>query len=228
MLGGGARIDARFRIAPARLLRWIAAILLLIAVTSVTTALVLVGVGLFAALQIVHKHGGVIEQAAAARGFGTNEWQRTPSGRGERVIPAPIAPPVLASSDPESETAAEPGSAGNPPLASRELGGIVEENSGGAAGRPRESASPETSVDASPGSTPQTGEAVTGSIERATVPPEGTAAPQLNKRAVARQKTKPHHSVKYQVTRKPVRPIARRPAYPSTPASPFQPMFSFP
>jgi hypothetical protein len=227
MLSGGARVDG-LRTASARLLRWIAAILLLIAVTSVTTALVLAGVGLFAALQIVHKHGGVIEQAAAARAFGTNDWQRTPSGRGERVIPAPIAPPVLASSDPESETAWEPGSAWNPPLASLELGGIAEENSGGAAGPPRESASPETSLDAPPGSMPEIGEAVTGSIERVTGPPEATATPQLNQRAVARQKTKPHHSLKYHVTRKPVRRIARRPAYPSAAASPFQPMFSFP
>jgi hypothetical protein len=204
-----------------------AAILLLIAITSLTTALVLAGVGWFAALQLVHKHGRVIEQAAAARAFGTNDWRRTQSG-GDRVMPVPIAPPVLASSEPESESAPEPEHAWNPPLASLDLGGIAEENGGGAAEQPGESASPETSRDASPGSIPEIGEAVTGSMEQVTVPPTATAAPKVNKRAVARQKAKPHHSAKHRVAHRPVRRIARGPAYPSAAASPFQPMFSFP
>jgi hypothetical protein len=225
LLGSAApRTDVRVRSAPAKLPRWISAVVLLIGVITVLTSLVLAAFGSFAALRIAHGYGSAGERAPAAQPFASSPPQRTPGGGADGIILVPSGPPVVASSDPtESELDLKPGNMDSAAALAAELGGSAGE---------KQPSSARAAASGSPGpagavpAVPAPGSATdnpAGSIDRIAL-----AAPTSETTAVAPQQAKRHHAVKHHPARKRVQRVARRPAYPTAAASPFQPMFSSP
>jgi len=233
LLGGAPAIGVRSRSGPAKLPYWISAVAVLIAAAAVAMALILAAFGLFVALRIAHGYGISVERASAATAFAPSAWQRKPSGGADRLIAAPIAPPVVARSEPtESEVSLETGSMRSEPAAGNAArGGIAEGSepspaSTVSAAEPAAQPVPADAPRAASGG-PAPGTAVegesTGSIDRAAV-----AAPASEGAVASPQQAKPHPAVKRHVVRKRVRRVARRPAYSGAATSPFQPMFGSP
>jgi hypothetical protein len=221
LLGSAApRTDVRVRSAPAKLPRWISAVVLLIGVITVLTSLVLAAFGSFAALRIAHGYGSAGERASAAQPFVSSPPQRTPGGGADGIILVPSGPPVVASSDPiESEPDLKPGNMDS----AAALGASAEEKQPSSAGA---TASGSPDLAGAVPAVPAPGSATdnpAGSIDRIAL-----AAPTSETTAVAPQQAKRHHAVKHHPARKRVQRVARRPAYPTAAASPFQPMFSSP
>jgi hypothetical protein len=224
LLGGAPAIDARFRPIPAKLPRWISALVLLIAAAAITIGLILAAFGLFAALRIAYGYGNSVERASTPAPFGSNGWQRKPSDSAGRTAPLPVTPPVLASSEPvEAEPSVEPPIARSAPSAPNvEPTRITRESTPASPVEPVRSAATEVAAATS-------GEAVggaaidrepTGSIDKvAALPPahESAAAPP--------DQVKRHPVVKRPAARKRVRRVARRSTYSGMTAGPFQPMF---
>jgi len=133
LLGGAPTVDVRFRAAPAKLSHWISAVVVLIAAAAVAFGLILAAFGLFAALRIAHSYGSSVERASAAVAFAPGAWQRQPNDGADRLAPAPIAPPVVARSDPaETDIGLETGSIrSQPPAGHAEPGVIAEDNERG-------------------------------------------------------------------------------------------------
>jgi hypothetical protein len=227
LLGGTPAMDVRLRSAPAKLPPWISAIVVLIAAAAVALGLILAGFGLFAALRIAHTYGTSVERASAATSSAPSAWQRQPSGGADRLIAAPIAPPVMARSDPtESEVGLETGSIRSEPPAGSAGAGAIAEDSEPSPPRPTAESVP---ADAPPAASvvPVPGMAAddesTGSVDRAAV-----ATPAGDSPVASPPQTKRHTAVKRHVARKHVRRVARRPAYSGAATSPFQPMFGSP
>jgi hypothetical protein len=196
--------------------------------------LMLAAFGLFAALRIAHGYGTSVEQAPAATAFAPSAWQRKPSGGADRLIAAPIAPRVVARSEPtESEVNLEAGSMRSEPPAGNAAPDRIAEGSEPspactdcAAGPAAPTVPADAPRAASGGPTPGTaveGEP-TGSIDRAAA----VAAPASEGAVASPQQAKRHPAAKRHVVRKRVRRVARRPAYWGAATSPFQPMFSSP
>lgn len=224
LLGGAPAIDVRLRSAPAKLPPGISAVVVLIAAAAVALVLMLAAFGLFAALRIAHDYGSSIERASAATALAPSGW-RKPSGSADRLVAAPIAPPVVARSDPtESEAGLGTGRIRSEPPAGRAGPGGIAADSGPNATRPAAESVP-AEVPPAASSVPASGTVAddesTGSVDRAAV-----AAPAGDSPAASPAQIKRHPAVKRHVVRKRVRRVARRPAYPG--ASPFQPMFSSP
>lgn len=233
LLGGAPAIDVRPRSAPAKLPHWISAVAVLIAAAAVAMTLILAAFGLFAALRIAHGYGTSVERASAAIAFAPSTWQRKPSGGADRLVAAPIAPPVVARSEPtESEVSLETASMRSEPAAGNAARGGIAEGSEPSPVRTDSAAgpaAPTVPADAPRAASggPAPGTAVegepTGSIDRVAV------AALASEGAVASpQQAKRHPAVKRHVVRKRVRRVARRPAYWGAATSPFQPMFSSP
>jgi hypothetical protein len=220
LLGGAPAIDARFRPVPAKLPRWISALVLLIAAAAITTGLILAAFGLFAALRIAYGYGNSVERASTSAPFGSNGWQFKPSSSTDRTASIPLTPPVLASSEPtEAELGVEAQSARS---ASPAGNGIGQDSTPAAPVEPVRSAATDAAAVTS-------GEAVaraaidrapTGSVDQvAALPPANESA------AAPPHQVKRHPVIKRPAARKRVRRVARRPTYSGTTASPFQPMF---
>jgi hypothetical protein len=228
LLGGAPVIDARFPPAPVKWSRWISALVVLIAAVAVAIGLVLAAFGLFAALRIAYGYGNSVERTSAAAPFGPSGWQRTPSGGTERIPSAPLAPPVLASSDPvEPELSLETASTRSiAPDANAEPSGIAEDRKPSSTPEALRSASTDVpEVPAAVSGEPVPGAAFgsqpTGSSDRvAAVPPANESA------AVAPPQAKRHPAAKHHAARKRVRRVVRRPTHSGAAASPFQPMFN--
>ncbi len=195
--------------------------------------LMLAAFGLFAALRIAHGYATSVERASAVIAFAPSAWQRKPSGGTDRLIAAPIAPPVVARSEPaESEVNLEAASMrSEPPAGNAAPGGIAEGSepsparTDSAAGPAAQTVPADAPRAASGGPAPGTaveGEP-TGSIDRAAV-----AAPASEGAVASPQQAKRHPAVKRHVVRKRVRRVARRPASSGAATSWFQPMFSSP
>lgn len=218
LFGGAPAIDVRLRSASAKVPPWISAIVVLIAAAAVAIGLILAGFGLFAALRIAHGYGSSVERASAATSFAPSAWQRQPTSGGDRLIAPPIAPPVVARSDPaESEVGRGTGSTASEPQAGS--GGV-----GGSA----DNAEPGPLADAPPAApavpAPATAaDEPTGSVDHA-----AAATPAGDSPAASPPQTKRHPAVKRHAVRKRVRHVARRPTYSRAATSPFQPMFSSP
>jgi len=214
--GGALAMDARLRSAPAKLPRWVSAVVLLMATAAIAIGLILAGFGLFAALRIAHDSGASLERASAAAPFASSAWQRHSAGGADRTIPGAIGPPVMAKSDaPESELSLETGSArSEPPNGNAARPGAIADSVPAAVPPPASSVpAPATAAE---------GE-VTDSIHHT-----AAAAPTSESATAHPTQTKRHPAVKRHVVRKRIRRIARRPAYSGAAASPFQPMFSSP
>ncbi|HXN43304.1 MAG TPA: hypothetical protein VN917_03570 [Xanthobacteraceae bacterium] len=195
--------------------------------------LILAAFGLFAALRIAHGYASSVERASAAIGFAPSAWQRKPSGGADRVIAAPIAPPVVARSElTESEVSLETGSMRSEPAAGNAArGGIAEgsepspvrtDSAAGPAAQPVPADAPRAASGVPVPGTAVDGES-TGSIDRVAV-----AAPASEGAVASPQQAKRHPAVKRHVVRKRVRRVARRPASSGAATSWFQPMFSSP
>ena len=200
--------------------------MVLIAATAVALGLILAAFGLFAALRIAHSYGSSVERASAAVPFAPDAWQRQPSGGADRLVPAPIAPPVVARSDPtETDVGLETGSIrSQPPAGHAEPGVIAEDNERGPTRPAAQSAPPDAPPAASRVLAPGTAaDESTGSVDHAAV-----AAPASDSAVASPPQTKRHPAIKRHVVRKRVRRVARRPAYSGAVTSPFQPMFSSP
>jgi hypothetical protein len=224
LLGGTSAIDARFRPVSAKLPRWISALVLLIAAAAITVGLILAAFGLFAALRIAYGYENSVERASTSAPFGSNGWQRNPSGSADRTALLPPTPPVLASSEPaEAELGVEPPSARSAPSApNAEPNGIAQDSTRASPVEPVSSAATEVAAATS-------GEAVTGAVidrEPTRSIDKVAALPPANESAVAPpHQVKRHPIVKRPAARKRVRRVARRSTYPGMTAGPFQPMF---
>jgi len=226
LFGGAPTIDVCFRSAPAKLSHWISAVVVLIAAAAVALGLILAALGLFAVLRIAHGYGSSLERASAAVPFAPGAWQRQPGGGADRLAPAPIAPPVVARSDPtESDVGLETGSVrSQPPAGHAEPGMIAADNEPGPTRPAAQSAPPDAPPAASRVLAPgRAADESTGSVDHAAV-----AAPASDSAVASPPQTKRHAAVKRHVVRKRVRRVARRPAYSGAVTSPFQPMFSSP
>jgi hypothetical protein len=228
LLGSSLRNEVRdlhLRSLPAELTRSVSAVVLLIAGITFLASLMLAAFGSFAALRIAHGYGSAGERASPAQPLASTAPKRTPDGSADRIILVPSDPPVVASSDPtENEPDLKPGNMDSAAPRAAELGGSAEEKPPGSA-RAAATGSPEVLGGGS--AMPAPGAAAAGDPTRsidsvAVVPPRGEIT------AVAPQYAKRHHAVKHHAAPKRVRRIARRPAYPTAAASPFQPMFSSP
>jgi hypothetical protein len=226
LLGGAPTIDVCLRSAPAKLSHWISAVVVLIAAAAVALGLILAAFGLFAALRIAHGYDSSIERASAAAPFTPGAWQRQPSGGGDRLVPAPIAPPVVARSDPtESDVGLETGSIRSQPPARHAEPGVIAEDDEPGSTRPAaqsvlRDALPAASGVLAPG---RAADGSTGSVDHVAVP-----APASGSAVASPPQTKRHPAIKRHVVRKRVRRVARRPAYSGAVTSPFQPMFGSP
>jgi hypothetical protein len=224
LFGGAPAIDVRLRSASAKVPPWISAIVVLIAAAAVAIGLILAGFGLFAALRIAHGYGSSVERASAATSFAPSAWQRQPTSGGDRLIPTPIAPPVVARSDSaESEVDRGTGStASEPPVGSGGGGGSADN------AEPGPLAAQAVPADAPPAAAAVPAPATaadepTGSIDHA-----AAATPTGDSPVASPPQTKRHPAVKRHAIRKRVRHVARRPTYSRAATSPFQPMFSSP
>jgi hypothetical protein len=219
LFGGAPAIDVRLRSASAKVPPWISAIVVLIAAAAVAIGLILAGFGLFAALRIAHGYGSSVERASAATSFAPSAWQRQPTSGGDRLIAPPIAPPVVARSDPaESEVGRGTGStASEPPAGSGGVGGSADNAEPG----PLADAPP--AAPAMPAPATAAADEPTGSVDHA-----AAATPAGDSPAASPPQTKRHPAVKRHAVRKQVRHVARRPTYSRAATSPFQPMFSSP
>jgi hypothetical protein len=221
-LGGAPSMHVRLGSAQERLPRWVSALVILIAAAAVAIGLILAGFGLFAALRIAHGYGSSVEHAATPVAPGAPRWR--PNGGADRVIPGPIGPPVVASSDPaENEAGLQTGSMGNEPSAGdAEPVGTATRSEPNSTPQPTDSAPADVPPAASGVPTPGTAAdgAATGSIDRAAVskPTGASAAPRP-------QHAKPRHAVKHHAVRKVVRRVAQRSAYFGAAAGQFQPTF---
>jgi len=198
----------------------------LIAAAAVASGLILAAFGLFAALRIAHGYSTTVERASGATSLTPSAWQRQPSGGADRAIAAPIAPPVVARSDPaESEVGLGTGSIrSEPPAGSAGPSGIAADSEPGAT----RSAAESVPADAPPAASGVPAPAAaddesTGSVDRAAVAGLAGDSPMASP-----AQTKRHPAVKRHLVRKRVRRVARRPAYPGAATSPFQPMFGSP
>ena len=226
LLGGAPTVDVRFRAAPAKLSHWISAVVVLIAAAAVAFGLILAAFGLFAALRIAHSYGSSVERASAAVAFAPGAWQRQPNDGADRLAPAPIAPPVVARSDPaETDIGLETGSIrSQPPAGHGEPGVIAGDNEPGPTRPAAQSAPPDAPPAASRALAPAAAaDESTGRVDHAAV-----AAPASDSAVASPSQTKRHPAIKRHVVRKRVRRVARRPAYSGAVTSPFQPMFSSP
>ena len=223
LLGGASAIDAP-RPVPAKVPRWISALVLLLAAAAITIGLILAAFGLFAALRIAYGYGNSVERASTVAPFGSNGWQGKPGSTTDRITSVPLAAPVLARSE---STEAEPVNDAHTrqsatPVGNAERNPTDQERAPTSPVAPAESAVADVPV-AAP-SEPVAGAAVdreaTGGADRlAALPPakESAAAPP--------HQVKRHPVVKRPAARKRVHRVARRSMYSNSMANPFQPMF---
>ncbi len=225
LFGGAPAIDVRLRSASAKVPPWISAIVVLIAAAAVAIGLILAGFGLFAALRIAHGYGSSVERASAATSFAPSAWQRQPTSGGDRLIAPPIAPPVVARSDPaESEVGRGTGStASEPPAGSGGVGGSADNAEPGPLPAQAVPADAPPAAPAVPAPATAAADEPTGSVDHA-----AAATPAGDSPAASPPQTKRHPAVKRHAVRKRVRHVAHRPTYSRAATSPFQPMFSSP